>query len=273
MAAQFGRVVIGMVDPNPLVAGKSIAALRACGIATTVGVLEDACRDLNETFVKYMETGMPYVTVKFAQTLDGRIATATGHSQWISGEKSRRYAHELRGLHDAVLVGAGTVVKDDPELTVRHVKGRNPLRIVVDPALEIPLEAKILRDQDQARTLIVARPKADPARQKHIRAMGAELLHFGQGKSDIFDLKSLFATLGRQKISSILVEGGSGMITSVFKAGLADRVVAIVAPKIVGEGLNTVGNLGITDMNQALGLTFRKITRSGPDIILDGRAK
>ncbi|MBN1545214.1 MAG: bifunctional diaminohydroxyphosphoribosylaminopyrimidine deaminase/5-amino-6-(5-phosphoribosylamino)uracil reductase RibD [Syntrophaceae bacterium] len=273
IAAKFDRVVVGMVDPNPLVSGKSIAALQAQGIYTTVGVLEAKCRELNETFIKYMETGMPYVTVKFAQTLDGRIATSTGHSQWISGEKSRRFAHQLRSFHDAVLVGAGTVLKDDPELTVRHVKGRNPLRIVLDPALEISLEAKILRDQDQARTLIVTRSKVSPAKQNQIQAMGVELLHFGDGKGQLFNLKALFSTLAKQRISSILIEGGSGIITSVLQAGLADRVVAIVAPKIVGEGLNAVGNLGITDMNQALDLTFEKITCSGHDVILDGRMK
>ncbi len=273
IAAQFGRVVIGMVDPNPLVAGKSIAALRAHGIAASVGVLENDCRELNETFVKFMETGMPYVTVKFAQTLDGRIATVTGHSQWISGEKSRRYAHQLRSLHDAVLIGAGTVIKDDPELTVRHVKGRNPLRIVVDPALDIPLGSKILRDQDRARTLIVTETNASPQKQDRIKALGVGILPFGDGQDNLFDLKALFSTLARQKISSILVEGGSGMITSVFKEGLADRVVAIIAPKIVGEGLNTVGDLGIIDMSQALGLSFKKISRSGPDVIFDGRMK
>lgn len=271
IAAKFARVVIGMVDPNPLVAGKSIAALQAHGIETTVGVLERDCRELNETFVKYMETGLPYVTVKFAQTLDGRIATATGHSQWISGEKSRRFAHQLRSLHDAILVGAGTVLKDDPELTVRQVKGRNPLRIVVDPALDIPLDAKILRDQNQARTLIVTGTNIPPEKQDRIRTLGVEILPFGDRKGNLFDLKALFSHLGQQKISSILVEGGSGVITSVFKEGLADRVVAIIAPKIVGEGLNTVGDLGIIDMNKALELTFKKITRSGPDVILDGR--
>lgn len=271
IAARFERVVIGMVDPNPLVAGKSISAMKNHGIYVTTGVLEQDCRELNETFIKYMETGRPYVTVKFAQTLDGRIATATGHSQWISGEKSRRYAHQLRSLHDAVLVGAGTVLKDDPELTVRHVKGRNPLRIVIDPTLKIPLDAKILHDQDQTRTLIVARPQAAPAKQKRIQALGVEILPFNQSEGNLFDLKTLFTILAQKNISALLVEGGAGMITSVFREGLADRVVAIVAPKIVGDGLNTVGNLGITDMNQALKLSFKKISRSGPDVILDGR--
>ena len=271
IASQFGRVVVGMEDPNPLVSGKSIAALKAHGIKTTVGVMEAACRELNETFIRYMETGLPFVTIKFAQTLDGRIATSTGHSQWISGEKSRRFAHRLRSLHDAVLVGSGTVLKDDPELTVRHVKGRNPLRIVLDPSLEIPLDAKILGNQDQARTLIVMRPDASPEKCGELKNRGVELLSFGNKTDALFNLTALFAYLGKKKLSSILVEGGSGIITSVLREGLADRVVAIIAPKIVGEGLSTVGDLGITDMNRALGLTLRKICRSGPDIILDGR--
>jgi diaminohydroxyphosphoribosylaminopyrimidine deaminase/5-amino-6-(5-phosphoribosylamino)uracil reductase len=271
IASKFARVVIGMVDPNPLVAGKSIAALKACGIKTTIGVMEEACRELNEIFIKYMETGMPFVTIKFAQTLDGRIATSTGHSQWISGEKSRRFAHRLRSLHDAILVGSGTVLKDDPELTVRHVKGRNPLRIVLDPTLKISLGAKILQNQDQARTFIVTQPHAAPEKCARIKTMGVELLPFGDRQRDLFDLKDLFTYLGKQKISALLVEGGSGIITSVLREGLADRVVAIIAPKIIGEGLNTVGDLGVFQMGEARGLTFKKVYRSDPDVILDAR--
>ena len=271
IASKFARVVVGMEDPNPLVSGKSIAELKARGIGTTVGVMEEACRQLNETFIKYMETGRPFVTLKFAQTLDGRIATSTGHSQWISGEQSRRFAHRLRSLHDAVLVGAGTAVKDDPELTVRHARGRNPLRIVIDPLLEIPLDAKILRDQGRAATLVVTRPDAPPEKCRRIRAMQVGLLPFGDQGADLFDLHPLFARLGEQRISSILVEGGSGIITSVLRQRLADRVVAIIAPKMIGNGLSTVGDLGIDYMDHALGLTFKKVSRSGPDVILDGR--
>ena len=273
IAEKFGRVVIGMMDPNPLVSGKSIAALKEHGIKTVVGVMEKSCRELNESFIKYMETGTPFITIKFAQTLDGRIATATGHSRWISDEKSRRFAHQLRSRHDAVLVGSGTVLKDDPELTVRHVKGRHPLRIVVDPTLEIPLAAKILRNQDQARTVIVTRPDANPKKCSQLKESGVELLTFSSMAGDLFDLKALFSYLGKQKISALLVEGGSGIITSVLRERLADRVVAIIAPKIIGKGLSTVGDLGLWDMGSALGLTFKKVFRSGPDVILDGRMK
>ena len=172
-----------------------------------------------------------------------------------------------------ILVGAGTVLKDDPELTVRHVKGRNPLRIVLDPTLEIPLNAKILQQQDQARTLIVTGTKTPTQKQDRIRALGVEILFFSSEKGNLFDLRALFAILAKQKISSILVEGGSGIITSVLQERLANRVVAIIAPKIIGEGLSTVGDLGILNMGEARSLTLKKIYRSGPDVILDGRMK
>jgi len=270
-AAKFSRVIIGMEDPNPLVSGRSIAALHKQGVEVTVGVMEEECRALNETFLKYITTGMPFITVKFAQTLDGRIATSTGHSQWISGEKSRRFAHKLRSLHDAVLVGAGTVLHDDPDLTTRHVKGRNPLRIVLDPALETPVAAKVLQNQDKAKTLVVTGSRVSADKCSRIRDMGGEILQLKETEEHFFALPELFRRLGERKVSSILVEGGSGVITSVLQSGCADRVTAIVAPKIIGTGLNTVGDLHITHMGKAMGLEFKKIFRSGDDIIMDCR--
>lgn len=271
IAAGFSRVVVGMEDPNPLVAGKSIEAMKRHGITTTVGVMEEACHDLNETFITYMETGIPFVTVKFAQTLDGRLATSTGHSQWISGEKARRLAHRLRSRHDAVLVGSGTVIQDDPDLTVRHVKGRNPIRIVIDPTLSTPTHAGILRNQEQARTWIVTRGDAPRDKQSRLLAMGIEILPFDATADDMLDLRQVLTALGKRKISSILVEGGGGIITSILRERLANRLVAIIAPKILGNGLSTVGELGLTRMDQALGLTFQKVYRSGPDVVIDGR--
>lgn len=271
-AAGFSHVIIGMEDPNPLVSGRSIAALRKQGVEVTVGVMEEACRALNESFIKYITTGMPFITVKFAQTLDGRIATTTGHSRWISGEKSRRFAHKLRSLHDAILVGAGTVLHDDPDLTTRHVKGRSPLRVILDPALETPLTAKVLQNQDKAKTLIVTGVHVSADKCSRIRDMGGEILQLdGQPGDHFFAPGELFMRLGQRKISSVLAEGGSKVITSLLQAGCADRVVAIVAPKIIGTGLNTVGELNIISMEKALGLAFKKISRSGDDIILDGR--
>jgi diaminohydroxyphosphoribosylaminopyrimidine deaminase/5-amino-6-(5-phosphoribosylamino)uracil reductase len=271
LAAKFSHVIIGMEDPNPLVSGKSIAALRRAGVEVTVGVMEGDCRALNESFLKYVTTGMPFITVKFAQTLDGRIATSTGHSQWISGERSRRFAHKLRSLHDAILAGAGTVLHDDPELTTRHVKGRNPLRVILDPKLEAPLTAKIFQNQDRAATLIVTGIRSFPDKCSQIRGLGVDVLQMDQEEDHLFDLQELFLRLGQRKISSVLVEGGSGVITSVLRADCADRVVAIVAPKIIGAGLDTVGELHITSMERAMGLRFKKVSRSGDDIILDGR--
>lgn len=270
-AAKFSHVIIGMEDPNPLVSGRSIAALRKQGVEVTVGVMEEACRALNESFIKYITTGMPFITVKFAQTLDGRIATSTGHSRWISGEKSRRFAHKLRSLHDAILVGAGTVLQDDPDLTTRHVKGRSPLRVILDPALETPLTAKVLQNQDKAGTLIVTGAHVSADKCSQMRDMGVRIIQLDQQKDHFFSLGELFMRLGQQRISSVLVEGGSSVITSLLQTGCADRVVAIVAPKIIGTGLNTVGDLHITTMEKAMGLVFKKIFRSGDDIVLDGR--
>ena len=153
IACRPGRVVVGTTDPNPKVSGKGIQALERRGIETTVGVLAEACRQLNEVFFKYIRTGIPFVTVKFAQTLDGRIATATGHSRWISSPPSLRFAHRLRSLHDAILVGSGTVLADNPELTCRLVRGRNPLRIVVDSRLRSSPEARIFQETKGARTI------------------------------------------------------------------------------------------------------------------------
>ena len=155
------RVVIGTIDPNPQVSGRSVKALREKGIETEVGVLEEECRKLNETYFKHIQTGMPFVTLKFAQTLDGRIATLTGDSKWISSQKSLQWAHRLRSQHDAVMVGVGTVLKDDPQLTVRLAKGRNPVRVVADSRLRTPLGAQILKEQGIAQAIIATTKRAD----------------------------------------------------------------------------------------------------------------
>ncbi len=265
------RVVIGVSDPNPLVAGRGIDVLRRAGIETTVGVLEEACRNLNERFFKFITTGIPFVTLKFAQTLDGRIATATGHSRWISSPPSRIFAHRLRSMHDAVLAGSGTIIKDDPELTVRHVKGRNPLRIVVDSRLKLPLEAKVLKKQEKAKTIVVAAGRADPEKARLLQEKGVETLVIGKDAGEHVDLKKLFIEIGKRQISSILVEGGAAIITSMLQEKLADRLVIVLAPKILGRGTDAVADLGIKHMDEAINFKFRKVYRKGGDIILDAR--
>jgi diaminohydroxyphosphoribosylaminopyrimidine deaminase/5-amino-6-(5-phosphoribosylamino)uracil reductase len=269
IACRPTRVVVGTIDPNPLVSGKGIAALRNHGIETTTGVLEEACRRQNEVFFKFIRTGIPFVTLKFAQTLDGRIATATGHSRWISSPASLRFAHRLRNVHDAILVGAQTVRKDDPELTCRLVRGRNPLRIVVDSQLRTSPDARIFTRDAHTRTLVATTHRAAEERRRLFEKKGIEIVSLGADRAGHVDLRELMSALGKREVSSLLVEGGSAVITSFLKENLADRLIVILAPRIVGEGINSVGEMGIRRMNDALRLSFRRITRRGDDLILD----
>jgi len=271
IAARPARIVIGMPDPNPLVRGRSIKHLRQLGIPTTVGVLETECRQLNERFVKFMQTHIPFVTLKFAQTLDGRIATATGHSRWISSPESLRFAHTLRTVHDGILVGSGTILKDDPELTVRLAKGKQPIRIVVDTRLSLSLQSRVLQNQSRARTIVATTRAAGREKISALRRIGIEIILVEEDKNHRVDMKKLLIELGNRDISSLLVEGGAAVITSILKERLADRMVVIIAPKIVGKGIESVGDLGIRVMDDAMKLSFRQVIRKGEDLILDGK--
>ena len=209
--------------------------------------------------------------MKFAQTLDGRIATSTGDSQWISSPASRRLAHKLRSLHDAVMVGVGTILADNPELTVRLVKGRNPTRVILDSRLRIPLEAKVLTNQESAPTIIATTSGADDKKLSALRQMGIEVLVIQEDERGEVDLGHLLEMLGQRNISSVLVEGGAETITSLLRLNLVDRLVAIVAPKIMGKGIEAVGELNITDVSQTLKLSFGKVYRSGEDLVIEAR--
>jgi diaminohydroxyphosphoribosylaminopyrimidine deaminase/5-amino-6-(5-phosphoribosylamino)uracil reductase len=269
IACRPARVVVGTRDPNPMVSGKGIEILRRHSIETKVGVLAEACERLNEVFFRYVTTGIPFVTVKFAQTLDGRIATSTGHSRWISSPPSLRYAHRLRAAHDAILVGAGTVLRDDPELTCRLARGKNPLRIVVDSSLRSKPEATIFLPGQEARTLVVTTRRAPADRKRTLEARGVEVVETGEDPLGRVDLRELLSILGKRTVSSLLVEGGAGVITEFLREKLADRLVVIVAPKIAGQGINALGDLGITRMDEALRLSIRKISRKGDDLVFD----
>ncbi len=271
--AKVSRVVIGTVDPNPLVSGRGISILNNHDIETEVGILGKQCEELNEKFFKFMRTGMPFVTLKYAQTLDGRIASYTGHSQWISSELSIRFAHRLRGLHDAVLIGIGTVAADDPDLRVRLVRGRNPLRVVVDSTLRIPPGARVLDNQDVAKTLIATGPLRGRGSLPVLKERGVETLAIDEDDRGALDLKKLLAELGKRQISSVLVEGGAGIITSFVKEGLFDRIIAITAPKILGRGIEVVGDLEISRVDDSVALEFERICRKGEDIVTYLRKK
>ena len=267
------RVVIGALDPNPQVNGRSVEILRRQGIETRVGVLEEESRSLNEAHFKHMTTGLPLVTLKFAQTLDGRIATAAGSSQWISSAESRRLAHKLRSLHDAVMAGIGTVLADNPQLTTRLIKGRNPARVILDSRLRIPLEAKVLTNQDEAAAIIATTARADQAKFSRLREMGTEVLIIPEDDKGDIDLRHLLSILGQRGISSVLAEGGAEVITSLLRLNLADKLVVIVAPKIMGKGIEAVGELNIADVSQSLKLSFVKTYRMGEDLVIEARVE
>ena len=268
---RLGRIVIGSLDPNPQVKGKGVKKLKQQGIKTEVGILEEECRSLNEAHFKLMTFGIPLVTVKFAQTLDGRIATVTGDSKWISSPESRKLAHKLRACSDAVMVGVGTILKDAPELTVRLVKGRNPARVILDSALRIPLAAKVLAGQEKAATVIATTAKAEGDKLSQLRNMGIEVLVVPEDEQGGVNLWHLLELLGQRGISSVLVEGGAGVITSLLKLKLADKLVVFIAPKIMGKGIEAVGELGVKDVGQALPLSFSKVTRVGEDVVIEAR--
>lgn len=224
--------------------------------------------------LKRSAPGRPFVTVKFAQSLDGRIATATGDSQWISSPPAQRFVHKLRSEHDAILVGIGTVLADDPRLTVRLTKARDPLRVIVDSNLRIPLSARVLADGAASHTLVVANQSADRGRAREIEALGAGVLRLRVPRNQPgVDLKRLFEELGRRGINSVLVEGGKQIITSMLAARLVDRVIAIIAPKIIGAGIDAIGDLDIARLDEAITFSSARTHRLGQDIVFDGRLK
>lgn len=216
------------------------------------------------------ESGCPSVTLHYAQTLDGRIATRTGHARWISCEESLRLQHELRASHDAVLVGVGTAVADNPRLTVRLVEGRSPLRIVVDSTLRIPLDRAVLTDRS-APTLIATTERAPAERIRAIEALGADVLTIGQDATGRVDLAALLHRLRSRGVRSVMVEGGGTVITSLLRDRLVDRMVVCIAPKLVGEGVDAVNDLDILTMADALTLSDTRFDRLGDDLIFEGR--
>jgi 5-amino-6-(5-phosphoribosylamino)uracil reductase/diaminohydroxyphosphoribosylaminopyrimidine deaminase/5-amino-6-(5-phosphoribosylamino)uracil reductase len=211
----------------------------------------------------------PSVTVHYAQTIDGRIAARTGDAHWVSGESSLRLAHELRASHDAVMVGIGTVLADDPRLTVRLVEGRSPVRVIVDSKLRIPVTASILADRS-ARTIVATTPDAPEERARAIRAAGGVILRAHADDAGAVDLSDLLRRLRGNGIGSLLIEGGRGIITSALRDHLVDRLTVCIAPKVIGEGVDAVGDLHIDYLRQALTFSRARFVTCGEDLIFYG---
>ncbi|RMF69958.1 MAG: bifunctional diaminohydroxyphosphoribosylaminopyrimidine deaminase/5-amino-6-(5-phosphoribosylamino)uracil reductase RibD [Calditrichaeota bacterium] len=265
------KVVIGTTDRNPLVQGRGIAFLRRHGVTVQVGVLEDKCRELNEAFFKHVTTGVPLVTLKVAQTVDGRIATAAGGSRWITSEKARRMVHKLRSEQDAVLVGVGTVLADDPQLTVRLTSGRHPRRFVVDSRLRLPLRSRLLSDELAEQTVVATTERASPEKIQAVEATGATVWKIPADEHGRVSLRALLRRMGEAGITSVLVEGGSEVFSSFLRNNLADRVAIFVAPKILGDGLCSFHDSGFHDLEQSIRIHDMVPRRVGPDVLLTGR--
>lgn len=267
--AGIARVVVGVRDPDPRVDGRGLAALRQAGIEVVMAPpdLRDRCLRQNCFFLKRVRTGLPFVTMKFAMTLDGKIATATGHAKWISSEESRARSHWERARHDGIMAGIGTVLADDPQLNCRMPGGRDPVRILVDSHLRTPPTARALQD---GRALVACLPTADPARAAALRATGAEVLPVpGAGR---VGLRELMALLAERGIGSILLEGGGRLNASALAEGVVDRVLGFVAPFMVGgETARTpVEGPGVLRVDDGWRLHHLEWQPLGPDLVVEG---
>jgi diaminohydroxyphosphoribosylaminopyrimidine deaminase/5-amino-6-(5-phosphoribosylamino)uracil reductase len=272
--AGIARVVTAMADPNPLVAGEGIRQLMASGIEVTLGLMEKEAYELNEVFVKYITTRRPFVIAKAALSIDGKIATRSGKSQWITGEKARAYGHRLRNWYDAIIVGIGTVLADDPSLTARlPVGGRDPVRIILDSRAGIPLKARVLTQHSEAPTLIASTCGAPPEKVAALRLAGIEVLIVNEGPR--VDLGELMKILGGRGITSVLIEGGAGVHGSAFSAQIVDKVAWFIAPKIIGgrDAPGPVGGIGVENPSEAAELDRIKVSRLEPDILVEGYLK
>jgi diaminohydroxyphosphoribosylaminopyrimidine deaminase/5-amino-6-(5-phosphoribosylamino)uracil reductase len=260
-------VVVAMRDPNPMVDGRGLSLLRKAGIRVRLGVLSREARALNAPFIKVHTRGLPYVVAKWAMTLDGKIATRTGDSRWVSGERSRAWLHRFRDTFQAILVGSGTVLRDDPRLRGARTM---PTRIILDTAARTPPTAVVVRTAREQPTILAVSPSASPERLRRLERAGVQLLQL-----DIRDLRLVFEALAREGLHKILVEGGGEVHASVFEAGLADEVCIFVAPKIAGgrEAKTPVEGQGLERMADALESGPLTVERLGADIVLRGPVK
>lgn len=273
--AGIKRVVCAMHDPNPLVCTKGFEELKKAGIKVEVGLLKKEAEKLNEFFIKHITTAKPFIILKYAMTLDGKIATQKGESKWISNSKSREYVHKLRSIVDAVMVGIGTVIKDDPCLTVRGIKNnaKNPKRIILDTHLKISLNSNVLKD-GASNTIIATSRSADEKKIKTLKDMGVSILKI-KAKNGSIDLRYLINKLGKMKITSIMIEGGQKLLTSAIESNIADKIICFVSPIIIGGACapSPIAGKGVEIIDKAIKLKDVTISQFENNLMIEGYIK
>ena len=270
--AKVKNVYGGLLDVNPKVAGKGFKILEDAGIHVEYGFLQDELRKQNEVIFKWIEHKKPFIVLKAAMTLDGKIATATGQSKWITNETSRAYGYKLRDIYDGIMVGINTVIEDNPMLTARVDGGKNPIRIVVDSSLKIDINANVVQDKS-AKTIVATTDKADKDKILKLQAQDVDVIVVDKDENDKVDIEKLLDILGQQNICSILVEGGATLSGSFVAKKLVDKVYFFIAPKIIGgkEAKTPVAGTGILNLQEALALKDIQIGKLEEDILIIGR--
>ena len=273
IANKISKVVVGTLDPNPLVEGRGIKALKEAGIEVITGVLEEECKKLNEVFMKYIIEKKPFVVLKTAMTLDGKIATESGESKWITSDKSRQEVHKLRNKLSAIMVGVNTVIKDNPELTCRLEGGKNPVRIIVDSKLRIPLGSNVVVD-NLAQTIVATTEVADKDKILVLEKLGVKVLIINS-KNERVDLKSLMIELGKRGIDGILLEGGATLSFSALEENIVDKIQVYIAPKIIGgeKSKTSIGGKGIEKLSDAIMLNNMTVKSVGTDLLIEAYLK
>lgn len=269
---QIKRVVIACLDPNPLVAGKGVTKLRKANIDVEIGILEKEALALNKFFFHYIKTKRPFVTVKTATSLDGKIATSTGESKWITSEIAREDVQQLRHEHDAILVGVGTVLADNPSLTTRRkVGGKNPVRIILDQHLRTPLEANVVTDHE-AKTWIFTTNMASTEKKDKLTTLGVEVIEVS---GEQVEIKEVLTILGTKGITSLLVEGGSKVNDSFLRSRCINEVITYIAPKLIGgkEAPTSFAGVGISNLAEALQFSIKEIKQVGNDLKIVSEVK
>lgn len=264
------RVVTAMIDPNPRVSGGGLRTIRKSGTELVTGVLEAEARKLNEAFIKHVTTKMPFVTLKIAQTLDGKIATASGESKWITGEEAREEGRRLRDINDAILVGINTVLKDNPSLTTRIPGGRDPIRVIVDSRLRMPLNAKVLIQKSPAKTMIATLSNVPESKIKKLQHIGAEVLTIKSAHGRV-DLRDLVKKLGKKDIMSVLIEGGAEVNAEALKSNIVDKIVMFIAPTIMTgkDSLCSIGGISPKALDYAIKLHSLTSRFVGQDLMIE----